>query len=64
VFPFQRAPESAWVLLAWREAAHARKRPAATKVGEAERYKTRPQVFGQTMEILWWMPVADKAGRG
>ena len=60
-FRFQRVPEGAWMLLAWRETPHA-KRPPALKRGEAERYKTRPQVFGQTTVTFWWRPVIVKAG--
>jgi len=60
-FRFQRVPEGAWMLLAWRETPHAR-RPPAPKRSEAERYKTRPQVFGQTTVIYWWRPVTVKAG--
>jgi hypothetical protein len=60
-FRFQRVPEGAWMLLAWRETPHA-KRPPAPKRGEAERFKTRPQLFGQTTVVLWWRPVIVKAG--
>jgi len=60
-FRFQRVPEGAWMLLAWRETPQA-KRPPGPKRGEAERYKTRPQVFGQTIVTLWWRPVTVKAG--
>jgi hypothetical protein len=60
-FRFQRVPEGAWLLLAWRETPHA-KRPPAPKRSEAERFKTRPQVFGQTTVVLWWRPVIVKAG--
>ena len=63
-FRFQRVPESAWTLLAWRETAHAIKRPAAPKRSEAGRYKSRPQVFGQTTVVFWSMPVTVKAGEG
>ena len=61
VFRFQRVPEGAWMLLAWRETPHA-KRPPSPKRGEAERYKMRPQVFGQTTVVYWWRPVTVKAG--
>jgi hypothetical protein len=60
-FRFQRVPEGAWTLLAWLETPHA-KRPPALKGSEAERYKTRPQVFGHTTVIFWWMSVTVKAG--
>jgi hypothetical protein len=60
-FSFQGVPEGAWTLLAWRETPHA-KRPSAPKRSEAERYKARPQVFGQTTVVYWWMPVTVKAG--
>ena len=60
-FRFQRVPEGAWMLLAWRETPHA-KRPPAPKRSEAERFKTRPQVFGRTTVVLWWRPVIVKAG--
>jgi hypothetical protein len=60
-FRFPRVPEGAWTLLAWRETPHA-KRPVPLKRTEAERYKNRPQVFGQTVVVLWWMPVTVKAG--
>jgi hypothetical protein len=60
-FRFQRVPEGAWMLLAWREMPHA-KRPPGPKRGEAERYKMRPQVFGQTTVTLWWRPVTVRAG--
>jgi hypothetical protein len=60
-FRFQRVPEGAWILLAWRETPHA-KRPPGPKRGEAERYKTRPQVFGQTTVTFWWRPVTVRAG--
>jgi hypothetical protein len=64
VFRFQRVPEGAWTLLAWRETAHANKRPATPKRSEAPFYKTRPQVFGQTTVVFWWIPVTVKAGEG
>jgi hypothetical protein len=60
-FQFQRVPEGAWTLLAWRETAHA-KRPVALKRSEAERYKSLPQIFGYTTVVFWWMPLAVKAG--
>ena len=60
-FSFQRVPEGDWVLLAWRETPHA-KRPPALKRSEAERYRTRPQVFGQTTVVYWWRPVTVRAG--
>jgi len=60
-FRFQRVPEGAWMLLAWREVPHA-KRPPGPKKGEAERYKMRPQVFGQTTVTFWWRPVTVRAG--
>jgi hypothetical protein len=60
-FRFQRVPEGAWMLLAWRETPHA-KRPPGPKRGEAERYKMRPQVFGQTTVTFWWRPVTLTAG--
>ncbi len=60
-FRFQRVPEGAWMLLAWRETPHA-KRPLAPLRSEAEHYKTRPQVFGQTTVVYWWRPVTVKAG--
>jgi len=60
-FRFQRVPEGAWMLLAWRETPHAKRPPAPTRK-EAERYKTRPQVFGQTTVVYWWRPVTVKAG--
>lgn len=60
-FRFQGVPEGAWMLLAWLETPHA-KRPAALKRSEAERYKTRPLVFGQTTVVYWWTPVTVKAG--
>jgi hypothetical protein len=60
-FRFQRVPEGAWTLLAWRETPHAKK-PAAMKKSEAQRYRTRPQVFGHTTVVFWWMPVTVKAG--
>ena len=60
-FRFQRVPEGAWTLLAWRETPHA-KRPPAPKRSEAQRYRTRPQVFGHTTVVFWWMPVTVKAG--
>ena len=60
-FRFQRVPEGAWTLLAWRETSHA-KRPPALKRSEAQRYRTRPQVFGQTTVVLWWRPVIVRAG--
>jgi len=60
-FRFQRVPEGAWMLLAWREMPHT-KRPPALKRSEAERFRTRPQVFGQTTVIYWWTPVTVKAG--
>lgn len=60
-FRFQRVPEGAWMLLAWRETPHA-KRPPGPKRGEAERYRTRPQVFGQTTVTYWWRPVTVSAG--
>jgi hypothetical protein len=60
-FRFQRVPEGAWMLLAWRETPHA-KRPPGLKRSEAERYKGRPQVFGQTTVVYWWKPVTVKAG--
>jgi hypothetical protein len=60
-FRFKRVPEGAWTLLAWRETPHA-KRPPALKRSEAQRYRTRPQVFGQTTVVFWWMPVTVKAG--
>jgi hypothetical protein len=60
-FRFQRVPEGAWMLLAWRETPHT-KRPPAPKRSEVERYKTRPQVFGQTTVVYWWRPVTVKAG--
>lgn len=60
-FRFQRVPEGAWMLLAWRETPHA-KRPPGPKRGEAQRFKTRPQVFGQTTVTLWWRPVTVRAG--
>ncbi|MDO8476567.1 MAG: hypothetical protein Q7W02_10305 [Candidatus Rokubacteria bacterium] len=60
-FRFQRVPEGAWMLLAWRETPHA-KRPPGPKRGEAERYKMRPRVFGQTTVTFWWRPVTVRAG--
>lgn len=60
-FRFQRVPEGVWMLLAWRETLHA-KRPPGPKRAEAERYKTRPQVFGQTTVTFWWRPVNVRAG--
>ena len=63
-FRFQRVPEGAWTLLAWRETAHTNKRPAAPKQSEAQRYRTRPQVHGHTTVVFWWMPVTVKAGEG
>jgi len=60
-FRFQGVPEGAWMLLAWRETPHAKRPPAPTRK-EAERYKTRPQVFGQTTVVYWWRPVTVKAG--
>ena len=60
-FRFQRVPEGAWMLLAWRETPQA-KRPPPPKRSEAERYKTRPQVFGQTIVTLWWRSVTVRAG--
>jgi len=60
-FRFQRVPEGAWTLLAWRETPHARK-PVAMKRSEAERYKSRPQIFGHTAVVFWAMPVTVKAG--
>ena len=60
-FRFQRVPEGAWTLLAWRETPHA-KRPPAPKRSEAQRYRTRPQVFGHTTVVYWRMPVTVKAG--
>ena len=63
-FGFRRVPEGAWTLLAWRETGHAKKRPAAPKRSEVQRYNTRPQVVGQATVIFWWMPVTVKAGEG
>jgi len=63
-FRFQRVPEGAWALLAWRETAHASKRPAAPKRREAQLYKSRPEVLGQTTVVFWWVPVTVKAGEG
>ncbi len=60
-FRFQRVPEGAWTLLAWRETPHA-KRPPAPMRSEAERHKARPQVFGQTTVVYWCRPVTVKAG--
>lgn len=60
-FQFPRVPEGAWTLLAWRETPHA-KRPPGPKRGEAERFKTRSQVFGQTTVTFWWRPVTVTAG--
>ena len=60
-FRFPRVPEGAWTLLAWRESPHS-KRPPAPKRSEAERYRTRPQLFGHTTVVFWWMPVTVKAG--
>lgn len=60
-FRFHRVPEGAWMLLAWRETPHA-KRPPVPKRSEADRYKTRPQVFGQTTVVYWWKPITVKAG--
>lgn len=60
-FRFQRVPEGAWMLLAWRETPHA-KRPPGLKRDEAERYKTRPQVFGRTTVTFWSRPVTVRAG--
>ncbi len=60
-FRFQRVPEGAWVLLAWRETPHAKRPPAPTR-SEAERFKTRPQVLGQKTVVYWWRPVTVKAG--
>jgi len=60
-FRFQQVPEGEWMLIAWREVPHA-KRPPGPKKGEAERYKMRPQVFGQTTVTLWWRQVAVRAG--
>jgi hypothetical protein len=60
-FRFQRVPEGSWMLLAWRETPHA-KRPPGVKRSEAERFKTRPQVFGQTTVTFWSRPVTVKAG--
>ena len=60
-FRFQGVPEGAWMLLAWRETPHA-KRPPGPKRGEAERFSTRPQVFGHTTVVLWWRPVIVRAG--
>jgi len=60
-FRFQRVPEGAWMLLAWREMSHA-KGPPAPKRSEAERFRARPQVFGQTTFVYWWRPVTVKAG--
>jgi hypothetical protein len=60
-FRFQLVPEGAWMLLAWRETPHA-KRPPGPKRGEAERYRTRPQVFGHTTVTYWWRPVTVRAG--
>jgi len=60
-FSFQRVPEGDWVLLAWRETPHAKRLPAL-KRSEAERYRTRPQVFGQTTVVYWWRPVTVRAG--
>ena len=61
-FRFPRVPEGAWTVLAWRETAHATKRPAASNRTEAQRFKTRPQVFGHTSVIFWRMPITVKAG--
>ena len=63
-FHFQSVPEGAWTLLAWRETAHAIKRPAVLKRGEAKRYRERPQVLGQTTVVFWSMPVTVTAGEG
>jgi hypothetical protein len=63
-FRFQRVPEGAWTLLAWREAAHSSHRPAAPKGSDAQRFKARAQVFGHTMVVFWWMPITVKAGEG
>jgi hypothetical protein len=60
-FRFQGVPEGAWTLLAWRETPHA-KRPPAQKRSEAQRYRNRPQVFGHTTVVFWWMTVTVKAG--
>jgi hypothetical protein len=60
-FRFQRVPEGAWTLLAWRETPHAKK-PVAMKKSEAERYRSRPQIFGHTAVVFWSMPVTVKAG--
>jgi len=60
-FRFERVPEGTWTLLAWRETPHA-KRPPALKRSEAERYRNRPQVFGHTTVVFWWMSVTVKAG--
>ena len=60
-FRFERVPEGAWMLLAWRETPHA-KRPLAPNRSEAGRYKTRPQVLGRTTVVYWWRPVTVKAG--
>ncbi len=60
-FRFERVPEGTWTLLAWRETPHA-KRPPAQKRSEAQRYRNRPQVFGHTTVVFWWMSVTVKAG--
>jgi len=60
-FRFQRVPEGAWTLLAWRETPSA-KRPPAPKRSEIQRYRTRPQVFGHTTVVFWRMSVTVKAG--
>jgi hypothetical protein len=64
VFRFERVPEGAWTLLAWREAARSTRRPAAPKGSDEQRFKTRAQVFGHTTVVFWWMPVTVKAGEG
>jgi len=61
VFRFQRVPEGAWILLAWRETPHA-KRPVTLKRADAEHYKGRAQIFGQTIVTYWWKPVVVKVG--
>jgi hypothetical protein len=61
VFRFPRVPEGSWTLLAWREMPHP-KAPAGLKRSEAQRYKSRGQVFGYTTVVFWRLPVEVKAG--
>jgi hypothetical protein len=60
-FRFGRVPEGAWTLLAWREIPGA-KHPPSLKPSEAQRYKTRPQIFGYTTVIFWRIPLQVKGG--